>query len=177
VTEALSQPVPAGIGFVWRICPASRVRPPRCPKAPRFGFVSHISPLAPPVDCRNSLCSAELLCGPHPGRPRLGLFVQRTPAPPGKLALFVQRTAPGVPRCRPGQLALFYTSHFTPQTSNFLQLALFRTLAIGLEWWNNRIVDWWDIPALSAGPQPMRLALFVQTGISPHWLRPPNHQS
>jgi hypothetical protein len=30
--------------------------PPRCPRAPRFGFVSHISPLAPPVDCRTWLC-------------------------------------------------------------------------------------------------------------------------
>jgi hypothetical protein len=47
---------------------------PRCLSSPKFGFVWRISPLTPSADCRNWLCSAESPCGPHPGRPRLGLF-------------------------------------------------------------------------------------------------------
>jgi hypothetical protein len=118
---------------------------PRHPKAPKFGFVWRSLPSrerrSPDRhNGRNWLCSAELPCGHHPGRPRFGLFAQLSPAPPGELALFGM-------------------------------------IGIGLERWNNRIVEWWDIPALWGGSQPVRLALFVQTGTAAHWLCLPNHKS
>jgi hypothetical protein len=80
-----------GIWFVWRICPASRVRSPQMPQSAQVW-----------------LCFAHFALGT-----------------PGRLP----------------DLALFYTSHFTPQTSNFFQLALFGTISIGLEWWNDRTLE------------------------------------
>jgi hypothetical protein len=92
-----------GIGFVWRICPASRVRSLRYPRAPRFGFVSHISPLAPPVDCGNWLCSAELPCGPPPGPAQIG---------------FVCTTGPQSLAAQDWLCFTLHTSHLRLQTSS-----------------------------------------------------------
>jgi hypothetical protein len=74
----------ARIGFVSRDRPLPGAPSLRCPILPKFGFVSHISPSAPPADWRNWLCSAELPCGHHVGHLKLGLFVQ--PAPPALAA-------------------------------------------------------------------------------------------
>jgi hypothetical protein len=130
------------IGFVWRIgsshglaCPSGGgklglfVR--RAPSRPGgIGFVCTTGPHRPEA------------AGRH-GRPaKLGLFVQdprhRSPDTPGRprLALFVHGDTPlrawarqigfvwttGPPVARRPRLALFRTSHFTPQTSNFFSI-------------------------------------------------------
>jgi hypothetical protein len=71
-------------GGNWLCFARSARLAPRYPSPPKFGFVWHISPSTPPADCRNWLCSAELPCGRHSSRPRLGLFAQRTPGTGGR---------------------------------------------------------------------------------------------
>ena len=98
----------------------------------------------PPVPGANWVCFASFgrLAPDPPGRAKLGLFVQPDCVPPGtanQLALSVQLSpAP------PGELALF------------------GTIGVGLEWWNDGILEQWG----SRSPPRLELGLFGTTGSS-----------
>jgi hypothetical protein len=143
------------------------------PASLEIGFVLHNSPCGSLADRRNWVFFAHFAlrrpgtAGRRAGVPpqvcsqstieKLGSFCTfRSPGlwPTGEIGF----VSPDQPRGRPSgsKLALFRTSHLTPQTSP--QLGLFRTIGIGLEWWNDRIVEWWGISPAE------RLGLFRTIG-------------
>jgi hypothetical protein len=84
----------------------------RYPSSPKFGFVLHVSPLTAWADCRNWLCSAELPCGRHPGRPRLGLFCIIGPGSQSEPGIgFVCTIGPQLPATRNWLCLTLHTSN------------------------------------------------------------------
>jgi hypothetical protein len=140
----------AQIGFVWRRSPVrsdAAKRPAAWARAP-------MSTTTVPAVTR-----------------KLGLFVQ----PSFIRLLTTDYCLIGFVFSRPLPCPIRHNSLSTRHLSLLLpgpKLGLF-----GAEWWNDRILEWWDIPVLWAVPQPAKLALFVQTGIWAHWFRLPNQRS